>query len=90
MLTGLTDSITSTYVNDATVTCVLKDKCSGDTLATVTLAYVAASNGNYRGILSAAVTSTLTSGQFYVLEITSTSGTNTDFRRDEEPAEYAT
>ena len=52
---GLTDIISGAYVNDATVT-VTEIRDSSGTLVTgqsfpITLAYVAASNGRYQGLL---------------------------------------
>lgn len=77
------------YLNSATVTYSLKDA----TLTTVsggtgTLSYVAASNGNYSGTIESTVTSTLTAGEKYYLDITLVSGSYDDFRRLELYAEY--
>ena len=49
--TGLADHATGSYINDATVTGVLKD-AAGSTIQSITLTYVAASNGNYRGTIT--------------------------------------
>jgi len=57
-LTGLKDAITGAFINDATVTATVVDEdgvaVSGASWP-VTLAYVSASNGDYRAVLSHAL-----------------------------------
>ena len=53
-LSSLTNATSGEYINDATVTAILKTS-SGTTISgqtfPLTLSYVAASNGTYRGVL---------------------------------------
>ena len=63
---GAINEQSGNYLNSATVTASLYT--SAGVLvpsSAVTLAYVAASNGNYNGILESAVTATLTDGAYY-------------------------
>lgn len=77
------------YQNSATVTYALKDAVlSTVSGGTGTLSYVAASSGNYSGSIESTVTSTLTAGQVYFLDITASQGSYNDFRRLELYAEY--
>lgn len=72
---GLYDSVAAAYVNSATVTGQL---LNADETAVAgsgfTLAYVAASNGVYRGVLTNAVTSLLTQGGEYIVQVTAVNG----------------
>jgi hypothetical protein len=76
---GLANGITSAYVNDATVSVTIKDLAgtvvTGITLP-VTLSYVAASDGIYRGVLDKALV--LSPGLTYFAEITATNGDGLD------------
>lgn len=57
-LQGLQNAATAAYVNNATVTATVVDKAGANVAGQswpVTLAYVAASNGNYRGTLEDAL-----------------------------------
>ncbi len=70
-LSGARDAATGSFLNAATVTYGLYTSAgvlvpSG----TGTLTYVAASDGNYRGVIESTVTSTLTTGQAYYALIT--------------------
>jgi hypothetical protein len=85
----LRNNITEAYVNTATVRATLKDS-TGEIIAgawAVVLSYVAGSNGDYRGTISAAATSGLTDGGTYYLEVTAT-GDGTGFRRMQVTATY--
>lgn len=57
-LLGLKDQVTEAFVNDATVTAVMKD-AAGDEVTgqtwPLTLVYITASDGVYRGVLDAAL-----------------------------------
>ena len=78
---GMLDSASKAYVNNATTTFTLKDS-TGSTFSGasgVTMDYVASSNGNYQGVLSAGVE--LVRNAAYWLEISATSGALTGFRR---------
>jgi hypothetical protein len=75
-LTGLIDSITSAYQNAATVAGELFESDRTTSLGTFTMSYVAASDGNYRGTIAAAVTATLTEGTEYRIKVTATVATN--------------
>ncbi len=79
-LTGLQDSSDLSFVNDATVTATVKDINGNDVTGIVwplTLAYVAASNGNYEVVLDKAIV--ITPGIEYVTEITVVSGSRDAF-----------
>ncbi|MGH8626450.1 MAG: hypothetical protein ACREYC_14670 [Gammaproteobacteria bacterium] len=70
-LQGLTNAASGAYVNDATVTATVVDKNGANVAGgswPLTLAYVAASNGKYRGTLQE--TLTLTEGQDYTAKVT--------------------
>ena len=69
---GMTDALTGAYINTATISAELFD-ASDVSLGTVSLTYVSASNGDYRGVLSATIATSLTAGQGYKLVVTSTS-----------------
>lgn len=86
-LEGLSAAATATYLNAATVTWNLKDRFN-ESVTTGTLDYVAASNGNYAGIIQSTITSALTPGALYYLEVTSSEGTYQDFRREQLVAKY--
>lgn len=87
-LTGHQDTVSGSYINDAVVTAAIID---GDTtLFTVTLSYVAASSGNYRGTFTSAQTNTLTDGKSYVVQTVATSSYGKLTLRAEELAGYTT
>lgn len=73
--TGMQDENSGTYLNSLTISWSLVDG-SGTQVSggSGTLAYVAASNGNYFGVMDAAVTSLLTLGATYTLIMTVTGG----------------
>lgn len=77
------------YLNSGTCTYALKD-ADGNAVAsgTGTLSYVAASDGNYLGVIDAAVTATLTPDAWYYVEITFSQGGYNDFRRLKRQARY--
>jgi hypothetical protein len=73
---ALTDPIDDSYVNDATVTAKLTSDAAGVTTvvnSSITLTYVAASDGKYQEAMPSTVS--LTDGVNYYLFITATSGT---------------
>lgn len=84
---GLRDAITGSYVNDATMTYTLKTAAGVAVTgaSAISMAYVAASDGNYRGTMDAAVSGTLTNETVYYLEITVSGSV---FRRIKCKAEY--
>jgi len=61
----------TTYINNATVTAVLKDE-DGTEVASITLEYVSGSEGEYVGQIAASVS--LTDGAQYTLTITIVGG----------------
>jgi hypothetical protein len=74
-LTGHMDTVTGSYINNATVTAAVYD---GETLLfSTTLAYVSASNGNYRGSFTALQTATLTPDTNYTMVYTADSASGT-------------
>lgn len=86
---GLYDTVSETFVNDATMTFTLKDSANAAvTLATsISMSYVTGTRGVYEGVLEDGVS--LTSGSTYYLEITATgSSDRIGFRRIEYEAEY--
>ena len=85
--TGMTNSLTGDYVNNATVACVVKS-LSGTQLATFSMTYLSGTNGNYAGVLPAASVANLEECTEYLVEITATSGGSTEFRRERHNAEY--
>jgi hypothetical protein len=76
---GLANGITGAYVNDATVSVTVKN-LAGTTVSgisfPVTLAYVAESDGVYRGVSDKAMT--LSDTLTYFAEITATNGDGLD------------
>jgi len=72
-LTGLRDPDDDSYVNDATVTALLKDSTDTSTISgsSITLTYVTGSDGDYRGSIPSSVS--LTAGTAYYARITATS-----------------
>lgn len=70
------------YLNSATVTYALKTT-SGTTVSggTGTLSYVSASNGDYSGTIESSVTTSLSEGAVYLLQITLVSGSYNDYRQ---------
>lgn len=78
-LDALTDAVTGSYINDATVTVTVRvGESSTDTAVSgitwpVTLAYVAASNGKYQAVIDKAIV--IVEPTKYYAHITATSGT---------------
>ena len=73
-LTGLKSATTGSFINDATVTATIKDKAGtvvGGQTFPVTLAYIAASSGDYRATLDKELL--LLDDIDYIAEITATS-----------------
>jgi hypothetical protein len=81
-LEGLQDEVTSNYINDATVTATVKDRAgnavSGQSWP-LTLDYVTASDGIYRGNLED--TLVLAPGVSYFVEISAVAGAGKGFWR---------
>lgn len=54
-LIGLKDAVTDTYINNATVTAILKNAATGEELTgqtwPISLSYIASSNGDYRATI---------------------------------------
>lgn len=71
-ISGLFDTVSQTFVNDATVSGALLNS-SGGTVTTFSLSYVTGSNGDYRGAITSAVTSGLTLNADYTVQVTATS-----------------
>jgi hypothetical protein len=86
-MTGLKNAITDAYVNDATMTYTLKTAAGVAVTgaSAISMPYVAASDGNYRGTMDSSVSGTLTNDTVYYLEI-SVSGSV--FRRISCVAQY--
>lgn len=80
-LTGMRDAATGAYLNTGTATWTLKD-ASGTQISTGSLSYVAASNGNYLGVIeSTDQGSGLTELATYYVYIAFTQGNYDDERR---------
>lgn len=82
-LDALTNASSGAYVNNAVVTFNLKD-ANGAIVggqSGVSMAYVAASNGRYEGVIPNAVTAALTLNAPYTVEITATAGSTVLFRK---------
>lgn len=74
-LNGAQDSGTGDYLNTATVTAAVYSAAGAAVSGGgVTLTYVAASNGNYRGTLESTVTALLTAGAAYEVRYTLSQG----------------
>lgn len=87
--TGAKIEGTSTYLNAATVAFQLKNADGTNvTGGSGTCAYVAASSGNYLGVIESTVTAGLTEGAIYRLETTLVEGAYNDLRRWELVAQY--
>ena len=77
------------WINDATITAQIKDKTGVIVISNITLAYVAGSNGVYRGTITKAQAATLIEGTKYYVELTAVvSGFEDGFRRFEARARY--
>ncbi len=71
-----------TYVNNATVSFVLKDEAGTIVAGPVSMPYVVGSNGKYQGVLDQDDAANLVKSQRYWLEITSFTGAGLEgFRR---------
>jgi hypothetical protein len=82
-LDSLTNSSTGAFINTATVTFTLFDS-TGTAVAgatSVTMPFVAGSNGRYEGSITNAVSAGLTLNAQYRIDITATSGAIQLFRR---------
>jgi hypothetical protein len=77
------------YLNAATVTYTLRDSAlAAVASATGTLAYVSASNGNYRATVESTVTELLTEGATYYLDFVLSQSSYNGRRRLKLRAEY--
>lgn len=77
-LTGLQNSLDDSYINDATVSVTIVDGDDAEVVGAtwpVTLEYVSASNGVYRGLIPSSVE--LTEDEVYYAVVTATSGSST-------------
>lgn len=85
---GLFDTVTRSFINDATVTFVLKDSSNvAVSGASGTCTYVSGSQGCYEGVLEDGVS--LTANSTYYLELTAAaSGDRVGFRRITYVAQY--
>lgn len=78
-LDALTNASSGAYVNNATVSFVLKDIKGTVIQNTTTMSYVTASNGRYEGTVPAAAA--LTTNSYYTIEITAVGAGFTLFRK---------
>lgn len=79
---GAQDAESAAYLNTGTCTYTLQTQATPPVvLDSGTLSYVAASNGEYLGIIDAAVTALLTAGAFYDIIITFSQGNYNDKRK---------
>src|SRR4029079_14246110 len=70
------------WINDASITAQIKDKTDAVVITGITLSYVAASKGDYRGTITKANAALLTDGVKYFVEMTAeVSGFEDGFRR---------
>jgi hypothetical protein len=86
---GVYDTVTETFINDATVTFTLKDSAGSAVsgASSISMSYVTGTRGVYEGVLEDGVS--LTAGSTYYLEITATgSSDRVGFRRIAYEAEY--
>lgn len=78
--TGAKNARTGAFLNSGTCTYTLKDS-EGATIDSGSLDYVAASDGDYYGVIESSVTGDLEDGGEYFLTITFASGAMNDERR---------
>jgi hypothetical protein len=84
---GMRDSVTGSYVNDASVAGSLQD-LDGTELQSFSFSYIDGSNGDYEGTVSAAMTTGLDpSGEYYVA-ITATRVGQTVTKRERHTTNY--
>ena len=81
---GLQNSITGAFINDASIVAVLHSQPP----YTLELDYEAGTDGDYVGVIPATVTEHLKAGTEYLLEITATHPVGTDYRRETHLAQY--
>ena len=74
---GLTNRLSGAYINDATVSGQVTDKAGAAVGGAVTLNYVAASDGQYKGTIPKASMAGVTEGNHYIFTIIVTKGTST-------------
>ena len=87
-LDGLYDNVSAGYVNDATLSLVIRD-LEGTLISTVSMSYVATTNGNYRGNIEEDIV--IVAGEVYALTITATaSGDRVGSWRAQKSAKYRT
>ncbi len=82
---GMQDAFSGAYIDDATVSYVLKDSAGTVVVTSTSMPHVASSDGDYRGTLPGSTA--LVEGDMYTIEIT-VSGGYVDFRRLRGPAYY--
>lgn len=74
-LTGLRSAATGSYLNAATVTAQLYDEADAAVGDPVAIGYVAASSGNYAGVVeSSVIDAGFDVGDFYRVEVTAVEG----------------
>jgi hypothetical protein len=78
-LDSLTNTSSGAYINNASVSFVLKDSKGTVVVNTTTMSYVAATNGRYEGTIPSSTSLTLNAQ--YSIEITATSASLTIFRK---------
>jgi hypothetical protein len=78
-LDTLTNASSGAYVNNATVSYVLKDSTGAIIINTTSMPYVNASNGRYEGTIP--YTTALTLNAYYTIEVTAVGGGFTLFRK---------
>jgi hypothetical protein len=78
-LDSLTNTSSGAFINNATVTFVLKNSSGTVIVNTTTMNYVAASNGRYEGTIPNSTS--LTQNSQYSIEITAVGGGLTIFRK---------
>jgi hypothetical protein len=78
-LDALTNASDGTFVNDATVSFVLKDATGAVVQNTTTMTFI--SNGRYEGTLTHSTSAGLTENGLYAVEITATRGLIQLFRK---------
>lgn len=86
---GLQDQVSGSYQNAATVTARIKTMAGVDVTGVtwpITLAYVAASSGNYRGTFEAAAS--LSPGLRYIVEISAAQSGLEGFWHQDVTAQY--
>jgi hypothetical protein len=88
VLQGLKESYSGDWVNDATVTAVVKSVLGATVIGTMTMPYQAGTDGDYVGVIDKTNAATLAENTVYYVEVTIRSAPADGFRRFRRTAKY--